>query len=179
MSDAGLLADIHYWTRSQLTLPSWAGWIWVNCVLSLSHVRLCATPWTIARRAPVSMRILQARILEWVATPSFRGSSRPLFWTSELGCTKRGGVWYCGVSGAKLMLPWGVIFKWVSQVEKILRLSELGSSAQCRTDDFSPLSRLRWIHLKTLRRTRFEQEAWWWVIRKQSFLLLFVQRIII
>ena len=156
MSDAGLLADIHYWTRSQLTLPSWAGWIWVNCVLSLSHVRLCETPWTTVRQTPVSMGILQARILEWVAMPSSRGSSRPLFWTSELGCTKRGGVWYCGVSGAKLMLPWGVIFKWVSQVEKILRLSELGSSAQCRTDDFSPLSRLRWIHLKTLRRTRFE-----------------------
>ena len=28
-------------------------------------------------RAPLSMGILQARILEWVAMPSSRGSSRP------------------------------------------------------------------------------------------------------
>ena len=30
-----------------------------------------------ARQAPLSMGILQARILEWVATPSSRGSSQP------------------------------------------------------------------------------------------------------
>ena len=38
----------------------------------LSHfscVRLFATPWTIACQAPLSMGILQARILEWVAMP--------------------------------------------------------------------------------------------------------------
>ena len=35
------------------------------------------TPWTVARQAPLSMGILQARILEWVAMPSSRGSSRP------------------------------------------------------------------------------------------------------
>ena len=43
---------------------------------SLSHVRLFATPWTIyiAHQAPLSMWILQARILEWVAMPSsFQG----------------------------------------------------------------------------------------------------------
>ena len=28
-----------------------------------------ATPWTAARQAPLSMGILQARILEWVAMP--------------------------------------------------------------------------------------------------------------
>ena len=37
-------------------------------VQSLSHVRLFVTPWTVARQAPLSMGILQARILEWVAT---------------------------------------------------------------------------------------------------------------
>ena len=39
----------------------------------LSHfscVRLFATLWTVARQAPLSMEILQARILEWVAMPS-------------------------------------------------------------------------------------------------------------
>ena len=43
----------------------------------LSHVQLFATPQTVACQAPLSMRILQARILEWVAMPSFRGSSQP------------------------------------------------------------------------------------------------------
>ena len=35
------------------------------------------TPWTVAYQAPLSMGILQARILEWVAMPSSRGSSQP------------------------------------------------------------------------------------------------------
>ena len=47
------------------------------CAESLSRVRLCATPWTIACQAPLSMGILQARILGWVAMPSSRGSSHP------------------------------------------------------------------------------------------------------
>ena len=33
------------------------------------------TPWTVARQAPLSMGILQARILEWVAISFSRGSS--------------------------------------------------------------------------------------------------------
>ena len=35
------------------------------------------TPWTIVPRAPLSVGILQARILEGVARPSSRGYSRP------------------------------------------------------------------------------------------------------
>ena len=42
---------------------------------SLGDVRLFATSWTIACQAPLSMGILQARILEWVAIYSFRASS--------------------------------------------------------------------------------------------------------
>ena len=34
---------------------------------SLSHVRLFVTPWTVAYQAPLSMRFIQARVLEWVA----------------------------------------------------------------------------------------------------------------
>ena len=45
--------------------------------VSLSHIRLFVTPWTVACQAPLSMGILQARILEWVAVPSSRGSSQP------------------------------------------------------------------------------------------------------
>ena len=47
------------------------------CAQSLSHVQIFATPWTVARQAPLSMGILQARILEWVAMLSFRASSQP------------------------------------------------------------------------------------------------------
>ena len=39
--------------------------------------QLCLTPWTVTRQAPLPMRILQARILEWVAMPSSQGSSKP------------------------------------------------------------------------------------------------------
>ena len=43
----------------------------------LSRVQLFASPWTVARQAPLSMGILQARILDWVAMPSSRGSFQP------------------------------------------------------------------------------------------------------
>ena len=42
-----------------------------------SHVQLFATPWTVACQAPLTMGILQARILEWVAISSSRRSSWP------------------------------------------------------------------------------------------------------
>ena len=48
----------------------------VKCVLShFSHTWLFVILWTIAHQAPPG--ILQTRILEWVAVPSSRGSSRP------------------------------------------------------------------------------------------------------
>ena len=47
------------------------------CAQSLSCVRLFATPWTVAHQASLPMAILQARVLEWCAMPSSRGSSQP------------------------------------------------------------------------------------------------------
>ena len=48
------------------------------CVLSyFSCVQLYAFLWTVACQAPLSMEILQAKILEWVTMPSSRGSSWP------------------------------------------------------------------------------------------------------
>ena len=47
------------------------------CAKSVSRIWLFATPWTAAHQNPLSMGILQARILEWVAMPSSRGSSQP------------------------------------------------------------------------------------------------------
>ena len=48
---------------------------------SLSHVWLFEILWTVAHQAPLSMRILQARILEWVAILFSRESSWPREWT--------------------------------------------------------------------------------------------------
>ena len=45
------------------------------CAQALSRVRLFVIPRTVARQAPLSMGILQARTLDWVAMPSSRGSS--------------------------------------------------------------------------------------------------------
>ena len=49
--------------------------IFMGCVLNC--VRLFATPSTVARQAPLSMGILQARIMEWVACPPPRHLSNP------------------------------------------------------------------------------------------------------
>ena len=46
-----------------------------------SHVRLFASLWTVACQTPLSMGILRARILEWVAVSSSRESSKPRDWT--------------------------------------------------------------------------------------------------
>ena len=52
------------------------------CTLShFSHVRLFMTVWTHSPPGPSVHGILQARILEWVAMPSSRGSSRLRDWT--------------------------------------------------------------------------------------------------
>ena len=46
------------------------------CALSRSIMSDSETPWTVVYQTPLSMGILQARILEWVAMPSSRGSSQ-------------------------------------------------------------------------------------------------------
>ena len=63
------------------SLPIWfiglmlVTWPFPITKVKVSHVWLFATPCTIAYQAPLSMGILQARILEWVAYPFSRGSS--------------------------------------------------------------------------------------------------------
>ena len=47
------------------------------CSAVLNRVWLCVTLWTVARQVSLSMGILQARILEWVAISSSRGFSQP------------------------------------------------------------------------------------------------------
>ena len=66
-----------------------------NTVLSLLSLFSCSvlsdsfsTSWTVALQAPLSMGILQARILEWVAISFSRGSSQPRDRTS-ISCISR------------------------------------------------------------------------------------------
>ena len=56
------------------------------CAQSLRCVQFFATPWTVAHEAPLSMGLLQARILEWVVILSSRGSSQPRDRT-QVSCT--------------------------------------------------------------------------------------------
>ena len=59
-------------------------WDWHKCTtidnidneLVLGCVQLFETLWTVACQVPLSMGIIQTRILEWVAMPSSRGSSQ-------------------------------------------------------------------------------------------------------
>ena len=50
----------------------------LTCMSNLfSCVRLFMTPWNVAHQASLSVGILQARILEWVAISFSRESSQP------------------------------------------------------------------------------------------------------
>ena len=54
-----------------------AGWLVHACVLNhFSRVQLCVAPWTLWPTRLLCPWILQARVLEWVAVPSSRGSSQ-------------------------------------------------------------------------------------------------------
>ena len=62
LAEAKMSADVQYFSRSVLA----------HSVVSSSLQPL----WTVARQAPLSMGILQARILEWVAERFSKGSSQ-------------------------------------------------------------------------------------------------------
>ena len=68
-------------------MPLWASLFntYSRCpVLSRLVCPTLCNPWTVAHQAPLSMGILQARILEWMAMPSSRGSSQPRDQTQSL-----------------------------------------------------------------------------------------------
>ena len=78
-----------------------------------SRVQLFVTPWTVARQAPLSMGILQARILEWVAMPSSRGSSRPRDQThmSYISCIGRRVLYHWRQTGRPQVAGPLVVFR--------------------------------------------------------------------
>ena len=77
----------------------------VCCAWSLSCVWLFATLWTVAHQAPLSMGILQARILEWVSMLSSRGSSQPRNWT-QVSCIAGGFFYHLSHQGSPRILEW-------------------------------------------------------------------------
>ena len=73
------------------------------CVPScFSHVRFFGTLWTIARQASLSMGVLQARKLEWVAMPSSSGSY-PLRDGTHGCCISHGGGFFTTEPSGKPM----------------------------------------------------------------------------
>ena len=64
---------------------------WLCCAYSFTHIQLFVTLWTVAFQAPLSMEIFQARTLEWIATPSSKGSSQPSDWI-HIACIAGGFV---------------------------------------------------------------------------------------
>ena len=65
-----------------------------SCACVQSHVRPSATPMDSSPPGSRVHGILQARMLEWIAMPSCRGSSRPRDWThiSYVSCIGRQGL---------------------------------------------------------------------------------------
>ena len=63
--------------------------MFIVCPWSLSHVRLFATPWTVACQVPLSMGF--SRQESWRGLPSSRGFSRPRDWAhvSYISCIGR------------------------------------------------------------------------------------------
>ena len=66
-------------TPLTIPAPQLLFYLWILSVLCLvtQSWPIFVTPWTVARQAPLSMGIVWARILEWIAMPSSRGSSQP------------------------------------------------------------------------------------------------------
>ena len=65
-----------HWILSHVPHALYAGHACVHAKLLQSYLTLCNL-WTVAHQPPLSMEFPQARILEWVAMPSSRGSSWP------------------------------------------------------------------------------------------------------
>ena len=66
----------------------------VIVVQLLSHVRLFVTLWMVYCQTPLSMGFSQARILQWAAISSSRGSSQPRDRT-HISCISRQIIYHC------------------------------------------------------------------------------------
>ena len=62
--------------RTKISVQALYSFVLVLCLVAQWCPTLC-NKLTVVHQVPLSMQILQARILEWVAMPSSRGSSQP------------------------------------------------------------------------------------------------------
>ena len=102
-----LAGHTHRDTASDLPLPS-PLLLLPGC---FSHVWLCATPCTAAHQALLSMGILQARILAWVAMSSSRGVVSTQ--GSNLGLLHCRQILYHCATREALFLPYQTQIRWV------------------------------------------------------------------
>ena len=73
------MTSLLFWkANTSAFCPTGKYYLCLSCaVLSHSVVSLFVTPWTVACQYPLSMVVLQARILNQIAMPSSRGSYQP------------------------------------------------------------------------------------------------------
>ena len=98
------------------------------CVLYAQSRPTLVTPWTVALQAPLSMGILQARILDWVAMPS----SRVISPTQGLNS----GLPHCRwilhhLSSREWVYVYVRIYVYMSVVKKVLFLEFTMTTAVC------------------------------------------------
>ena len=79
--------------KTRNSVSSEVGMECVHAKLLQSCLTSCDT-WTVALQIPLSMAILQARILEWVAMPFSRGSSNPEIKFMSLMCPALAGRFF-------------------------------------------------------------------------------------
>ena len=79
------------------------GWT-MSCAVLCVIAKLCETPWAAVHQDPLSLGILQARILEWVAMSSSRGSSQSRDQT-QVSCIadRRFTVWATREAEARIL----------------------------------------------------------------------------
>ena len=90
----------------------------------------------VARQAPVSMGIPQARILEWVAMPSSRGSSQPRDRTQD--SQKEGRFFTVWATRGAQRKPWDLLIYWCWL--PLCRLFLVAESGDCCLLQFRRLS---------------------------------------
>ena len=123
--------------RSCLWWPHSCGvWVCVCDVCALCHSVMpsSATPWTVAGKAPLSMGIRQARILECVAMPSSRGSYWP---RKQIRVSSILGRFL--TSWATMEALCGVCFS-LNKSTYYLKKKKKESTFQCRGWSFDPWS---------------------------------------
>ena len=143
-------------------------------LIRFSRIQLVATLWTTACQAPLSMGILQVRILEWIAMPSSRGIFPIQGWNPRLFCL------LLRQAGSSPLQPRGKP-SWEASLERRAvsvrlstatrgcqspRLGSLKSHLFMRWGEFLARSEAKTIDCKNAAQSDFVERSgiwdWWW-----------------